>query len=287
MKHLILTRFNLRIWKEDKHGKPTLTDVWLHERVALFEHYCLPSMIAQTCQDFRWIILFDYESPEWLLKKVDEWVAACPQIRPVSVKPANQGIFRRVFREVAISEAEEQGGRMLTTYLDNDDALRYDFVADVQQLAAKMPSGRFISYHYGLQYFTEMKIATLVHCKYNHFPSYVEDYEKPDAIETFFKLVSHAQMKTLPRDEILHIENPEKPMWMEVVHPTNKYNDVHVGLRTRLVTDKTSVQETFGTKEMTYARNPKSVFSTQFLPRFVRQFFHRVSEKIFGIKLKN
>lgn len=286
MKHLILTRFNLRIWNEDKHNRPTLTEKWLRERVALFENYCLPSLKAQTCQDFRWIILFGTDSPEWLLGKIDEWCDVFPQIRPVSVQPASQGVFRRVFREVAASEAEPQGGRMLTTYLDNDDALRCDFVEDVQRRASELPDGTFLCYRYGVQYFTDMKLATCVPCRYNHFPSYVEDYGSPDEVQTFFRLVSHAQMKVLPGSCVVHVENRDKPMWMEVVHETNKYNDVHMALRTRLMTAYPALRAAFGLPHLELSPRPRQDFVMRFVPRFFCQFFRHVKGKLFGVKRK-
>lgn len=284
MKHLILTRFNLHIWKEDKHGQPTLTEEWLRERVMLFETYCLPSLMAQTCKDFKWVILFAADSPEWLMVKVRQWRDMFPLIRPVSVRMERRSDFMGIFREIAVSEASPQGGRMLTTYLDNDDALRRDFVADVQKRASQLPDESFICYRYGIQYFTELGLATSVPCSYNHFPSYVEDYDCPDAVQTFFRLVSHAQMKEMPREKVIHVENKEKPIWLEVVHSTNKYNDVHMAIRTRLITDPLFLQTHFGLVDVKISARPRLRFFTCFIPRYIKQFFRQVSSKLFGIE---
>src|SRR6185312_5627395 len=62
--HVLLTRFNL-----PSAGVQELIrakDGWLRGRVALFERYTVPSVQAQTTQDFTWLIYFDPASPTWL-----------------------------------------------------------------------------------------------------------------------------------------------------------------------------------------------------------------------------
>ena len=61
IKHYILTRFNLCGRNRDKSKQSTLTKEWLHHRIKLFETYCLPSIKQQTNQNFKWLILFDYQ----------------------------------------------------------------------------------------------------------------------------------------------------------------------------------------------------------------------------------
>ncbi|GGJ26527.1 glycosyltransferase [Paenarthrobacter histidinolovorans] len=126
--HVLLTRFNL-----PSRGFESLVrakEGWLRDRIALFEHYCLPSVKAQANQDFRWIIYFDPESPAWLLDRVQDL--------------NRDGTFVPLFRtEVSPSELLEdirtvtggERGTLLTTNLDNDDGLSIDFVDRVQKAA--------------------------------------------------------------------------------------------------------------------------------------------------------
>lgn len=276
MLHLILTRFNLRIWAEDKNGNQTFTDEWLRERVILFETYCLPSIMAQTCKDFKWVILFDEETPEWLVEKIRLWRDDLPQIMAISVRRGSPGMFRRIFREVAISEADCRGGRLLTTSLDNDDALSCNFVEKIQQKAKQLDSGTFISYRYGIQYFTGMKLALSLPCTYNHFASYVEDYEKPEDIRTFFRLNAHSHLKNVPRDEVVIVDNKEEPMWLEIVHTSNRSNDVHMAVRLHLITDSGMLEQTFGVKGVELSTHPWRIFCSQYIPRFFRQLKRRL-----------
>lgn len=125
LQHAILTRFNL-----PSGGHESLVrarDGWLRERVGLFERFCLPSVRAQTSQDFAWLVYFDPESPRWLREWIDE---------------RHPGAFRPVFRaevprdvllaDIAAAFGHRGAGDLLTTNLDNDDSLARDFVARVQ-----------------------------------------------------------------------------------------------------------------------------------------------------------
>ncbi|BCW84421.1 hypothetical protein NicSoilE8_20940 [Arthrobacter sp. NicSoilE8] len=126
--HVILTRFNL-----PSKGFESLVraqDGWLKERINLFERYCLPSVQRQTNRDFDWIIYFDPESPEWLLRRIEE----------LNAKNTFRPIFRtEVSPEELLSDIKETVSShrplLLTTNLDNDDALSCDFVQRVQDAA--------------------------------------------------------------------------------------------------------------------------------------------------------
>lgn len=122
--HVLLTRFNL-----PSPGAESLIrarDGWLRERVGLFEDRCLPSVRAQTAP-VTWIVYFDPESPTWL----KEWIAGA----------ATRGGFRPLFRaevgrEALIADLRKATGALgdvlVTTNLDNDDALSADFAARIQ-----------------------------------------------------------------------------------------------------------------------------------------------------------
>lgn len=133
----ILTRFNLYLWKKYKKGKKVRSREWLEHRFELFERYCLPSIKNQTCQSFEWIVLFDSTTPERLKEKIVEYQKECQQLVPVYVEPKDGHRFAQIFREEVVrrfKSSKDHGfnGRVLTTYLDNDDALNVRFVEDIQ-----------------------------------------------------------------------------------------------------------------------------------------------------------
>lgn len=149
MNHFILTRFNLRLWENDKKNAPVRTVEWLKERFILFEAYCLPSILTQTSQNFKWICLFDIDTP------VE---------------------YRSNFRMQIKQHANPDDEHLITTYLDNDDCLRKDFVERIQKLSEHSPFNTVFSFKYGLQYFTTYNLAIKIPYPNNHFLSYYEKY---------------------------------------------------------------------------------------------------------------
>lgn len=126
--HVLLTRFNL-----PSKGPESLIraqEGWLQRRVDLFERYTIPSVAAQTASGFHWIVYFDPHSPRWLLDRLSPHVAA----------GAYTPVFREevTWREVGADVRQltgSLGDLLITTNLDNDDALAADFIERIQQLA--------------------------------------------------------------------------------------------------------------------------------------------------------
>ena len=209
-----------------------------------------------------------------------------PQLRIITVRPEAAPYFRDIFAQVAASLAQEfretDGGRLVTTYLDNDDALRSDFVKTLQEKAREVANHTFINFRYGLQYFTELGIATRVPYKYNHFNSFVEDYKTPQDIRTVFGMGSHTTISKVAGAQVVHIVNQACPMWVEVVHERNKYNDVLMSVRTHLITDRSYLRRHFGWTDDLPAVRPRRVFVTRFLPRAAAQVVAHCRHKIFG-----
>lgn len=121
-RHVLMTRFNLATpgKESDIRNRPG----WLAERFDLFERYCLPSVAAQGAHAFDWIIYFDEGTPEPFRSRI----AACQQVFPFHAYFT--GLFPgsgwpRSVREVLGVE----DGLLLSTRLDNDDALASDFIA--------------------------------------------------------------------------------------------------------------------------------------------------------------
>lgn len=243
MRHFILTRFNLWLWGKDKKGKNIDRDAWLNDRVSLFECYTLPSLSAQTCKDYVWIILVDSESPEWFRKKTREWKVTCPQMHFVVVKPSYHSYFAKVFQEVVNMVVKKEKGAaeedmtVLTTYLDNDDAVRTNFVEDIQKQAENTDSDTFLYYDYGLQYFTEMGISTRVFYPNNHFTTLVERIAHGGVnknVRTCYGYGSHFLVERKKLAKVRHVSSKNKPMWVEIVHGCNVDNDVKMTFDTML-----------------------------------------------------
>lgn len=267
LQHFLLTRFNILLWRLDKEGSKVRTTKWLEHRFALFEKYCLPSIKNQTCQDFEWIVLFDSMTPDSFKTRVEGYQKECPQLIPVFVEPENGRAFAEIFRKEIVKRLKAP--RVLTTYLDNDDALDVRFVEDIQQRAASVSDGTFINYDDGYQYYADDKFMMRVHYPTNHFISVVEKGD-PATLKGIFGFGSHATIKRIKGAKIECIKSQR--MWCEVVHEKNVMNDAKF-MTVRMVRDEGLLLSEFAIDDK--IEYGIVVYILRFLPRYMKTFIWR------------
>lgn len=279
--HFLLTRFNLLLWTKDKAGHKVRTAEWLEHRFALFERYCLPSIKAQTCQEFEWIVLFDSSTPQRFKSRIAEWQKECQQLRPVFVEPEKGRYFAEIFRRevclrLALRQAQDQQGRVLTTYLDNDDALSVRFVEDVQQRVTALADGTFIYYTDGYQFFTDHGYMMRIRYPRNHFASVIED-GNPATLKTIYGFGSHYYIDKIPGVRLEMVK--DQPLWCEVIHERNMGNDAYF-LQARMVKDRGLLTTTFGIQDD--VKGGEGLYLFRFMPRYIKIFFRRIGYRLFG-----
>jgi hypothetical protein len=207
--HVILTRFNVPT--DGLESRVRAKEGWLRERMALFEAFCLPSVQAQTSSDFRWIIYLDPESPGWLKSRIADLNAG--------------GLFTPIYRS-AISDSERiadiravtgaRGQMLITSNLDNDDALAADFVERLQNLQAG-PSRAAVYFVNGLILSGGALYAN--RDATNAFCSVRETWDLP---VTCWADWHNRLGKSMP---VLEIDGAAG--WLQVVHGTNVSNRIH------------------------------------------------------------
>lgn len=207
--HVILTRFNL-----PSKGRESLIraqDGWLRNRVALFEQYCLPSIRGQDTDAFKWIIYFDPESPPWL----KDWLQSLEQAAD----------FVPIFRE-SVSQADllddlrvvtgARGRTLITTNLDNDDAVATDFVTQIQ--AAVQGHARQVIYLANGLILNEPDLYAH-RDQDNAFCSVAESWAAPMTAWADWHNRLHLHM------QVNLVDGPAA--WLQVIHGTNVSNRVH------------------------------------------------------------
>lgn len=280
--HYILTRFNLRLWTKDKKRNETRTDEWLKQRFELFEKICLPSIMNQTNQTFKWIVLFDSETPEFYKKKIQHYQNICKMFCPCFVEAYKSRYFVSVFREEIQKRIEKNTNFLITTYLDNDDALHKNYIEEIQQMEVKRPT--FVSYVYGIQYYTELNIATRVPYTNNHFISLAEPLnDNQTNFRTVYGYGSHLDINKHKRIETVYIKNPQQDRWIEVIHETNMDNDVKMTLDTKLIKDVDQLKKEYGI-DIQLSKCSKNIFYSTFLYRTFKEVFRHIKLKITGRK---
>ncbi|GAA3884260.1 hypothetical protein GCM10022243_56290 [Saccharothrix violaceirubra] len=204
MDHVILTRFNLPSVGAESIVRAR--EGWLTERVGLFERYCLPSVAAQTSRDFRWIIYFDPESPQWLKHRIAAHGDAYTPIFRTQVSRADLVADISALFEV-------KGDELITTNLDNDDGLAADFVERLQAQPRRI--GR-VAYYLG-NGLVKSPEGLFAHVdKDNAFASLREGWADPITCwaDWHNRLHRHAKVLSLGGE----------PGWLQVVHGGNVSN---------------------------------------------------------------
>lgn len=205
--HVILTRFNLPT--DGVEGLIRAREGWLRERVALFERYTVPSVARQT-RRVSWIVYLDPESPAWLSERLAPLVAR-GLFRPVhrtSVGPDD-------LREDLRATVTDPGEVLLTTNLDNDDALASDFSERVQAVVRREPKVVVYVDHGLIREAGGLYLRT---DRRNAFCSVRESWDEP---VTAWSEYHNEFPRTMPA---VQLGGP--PGWLQVVHGSNVSNRV-------------------------------------------------------------
>lgn len=134
-KHFLITIFNLRTnssaWKTDKNGKETLTNEWMLKRLELFWTYCFPSIRQQSNKNFTWLVFFDSEISHLYKEEINIVATQNSFFVPKFVKIPYQ--IKNLIKNEIIENLQKDVSHVITTRLDNDDALHKDAIFAIQQ----------------------------------------------------------------------------------------------------------------------------------------------------------
>lgn len=200
--HFLLTRFAVY----GPHGQLP-SDAWLHDRFKLFEDFCLPSVKNQTCRNFSWGLLVSPGLPKWaherllMLGLTDDNLVVSHDWRSASAATA-----------WILQHAEKDS--ILTTRLDNDDALATTFV---ERLHAKVQPRDVGAYNFahGLQSTPKGLLFSFQNS--NPFLSLLERTDV--RTQTILALDHDLVGQTWPVRQIRG-----GPAWLQVVHENNLAN---------------------------------------------------------------
>lgn len=134
--HFLLTRFNIPFGFGNLPAGLGLNDEWLEQRFALFENFCLPSVLAQENKDFCWLIWIDERTPERWRSRLKEDLEPLPSARVLPFKPGSDAIWKEEIEKLSGGTSVQ---RIVTTRLDNDDAISRDYLASIARRAAALP----------------------------------------------------------------------------------------------------------------------------------------------------
>ena len=209
--HFILTNFNVPLpgFDRDRDGQPVRTAEWLEHRLDLFERFCLPSVMGQTCQRFTWLVRYDDAAPG-AHGRLDRY-AGYGNLRIV---PAELR-----FRTFIPSMLPRGTQYVVTTRLDNDDALHCQAIADIQA-AIKPQEAEFLNFPFGYTYSVPDNRFGLNERHSNAFISLVE--RVTDRRLRTARCINHNRAAEVARVRQLDTQ----PRWVQVIHERNLDNSL-------------------------------------------------------------
>lgn len=128
--HLLMTRFAVDFGRTA--NPMPLTKTWFRRRFDLFEQYCLPSVLAQTFRDFRWLI--------YIAPKCESEIA--PRLRAYDPR-------------IDVRTDDHKGALnlpadvLVTTRLDSDDAIGATVLEQVDRLAPTVRRATLVEFPKG------------------------------------------------------------------------------------------------------------------------------------------
>jgi hypothetical protein len=209
LQHFILTRFNIA--SPGREAPIRNAPGWLSRRFELFTTYCLPSMSAQDVRDFQWLIYFDEQTPEQFREQI---IAAQAQVpfESIFVGPFHAGLAA----EDVAKRLRPDTTRVLTTRLDNDDAVSSDFLQRIRSEAKGLPDGTMLNFRQGVA-LRNGRLYTAID-ESNPFTSLVEQAKGASTIWA----APHTELATrFPTRQI-----STAPCWLQVVHGENVANRI-------------------------------------------------------------
>ena len=277
----ILTRFNLHLYSKNKVNDDVQTKEWLKNRFELFESYCLPSITNQNEEDFIWFCCFDENTPLDYRLKILNYKSKCRQFFPLFFN-AYETLNHVSLLLNIIKDLKDSSNLLTTIRLDNDDALRYNFIQQVNSIRERQIDDNIIySFKLGLQYFEEYGIAVKIKYPDNHFLALVSiDYNEELADKTILSF-RHDLIKDFPYPFVLLKDFP--PMWIEVIHSSNVANDVKKNLCNGIIINTVSLQKEYNINVNGEDKNAAQIlygFTFKLLPHYLAWYIRKILNKI-------
>ncbi|MBN2715713.1 MAG: hypothetical protein JXX14_07640 [Deltaproteobacteria bacterium] len=242
-KHIVFTRFNVRITKDMNIPSRGLNDDWLTRRIEFFEQFCLPSLHGQSNQNFLWFVLLDTQSPDWLKQKMREY-SEWENFKPIYLNGSHSeadGCTEELKIEIR-KEIPDSCKYLITSRVDNDDALATGYIQLVQNQFKEQQSAIAFTSPFGYQYIGRRLYVDF--SRDNHFVSMIEPYH-PGSFKT---VIARAHNYLYTVCELQYIWTI--PMWVEHVHDHNLANQDNFGFPVssadfcrRFVTDKIALDD--------------------------------------------
>ncbi|AFZ48287.1 hypothetical protein Cyast_2339 [Cyanobacterium stanieri PCC 7202] len=207
--HFLITRINID-WhiSRPKTVQERNDPNFLSYRLDLFEQICLPSVIAQKNQNFKWLLLFDKNLPDSFQKRINDYLI---KDKIISVYITDKNSCLETIKSTINEYFDSSKQYLITTNLDSDDALSDDFVTVIQNNFAHQQL-EFINFPFGYLYRFEDEQLYLREWLTAPCHTLIETYKNFNTALSY----SHASITRYKVKQIF-----TKPMWLMIAHGNN------------------------------------------------------------------
>jgi len=222
--HILLTRFNLR--GSNESCPPSYE--WMRTRILLFKKYCFPSVCNQSNKDFKWIIYIDRSTDSSFLETLTYLCKDLPNILHVKLADSWQSVIEQSLYSDISKLIKPDSKVLITTRLDNDDAIHKNFIHDIQNEFKNYSfkdSVNKVALNLTQGYcFKEMPYELTF---YRHFSNpFISLCEKLDEDRDFKTVLHKWHDHYLTQVEFPLIQLDTHPYWIQIIHSNNISNTV-------------------------------------------------------------
>ena len=234
--HFLITQFNLLQFPNSTNTDRESWVDWTQKRFAIFQHFCLPSLVHQTNKNFKWLIYFDAATPS----EFDEQISELKQYQFINicyVDGYNDFLLKYIcdIRRIVSPDTEW----MITSRLDNDDLLHCHAIDRIQ--GEFIPKDQFmISLISGYVYDMESQKMSKYYYPMSPFISIIERngpsvlgiYHRFHStwkclrLYIFKEIYRHFFVNRMQRTVCFIID---KPLWIQLYHGENVSNSFYRG----------------------------------------------------------
>jgi len=128
--HFVITRFNIRQFSNVINSDNESWVLWTRKRFAIFQEYCLPSILNQSTKNFKWLIYFDVDTPV----EFEEQILKLQQYDFIEVCYANkyENFQLNYMKDIRLKTSHDTLW-VITSRLDNDDCLHHRAIERIQK----------------------------------------------------------------------------------------------------------------------------------------------------------
>ena len=222
--HFVITRFNLKqnIWKKDRTGAKVNNEEWLKDRYALFEKYCYPSLKNQSEQNFKWLVYFDEDTPEYFKLKNEQLHQKYSNFNAIYVKDFKT--FEQELSNQIKKYIEVKKDYLITSRIDNDDCFHREAVKVIQNHFAEQ-NNTIIDLCNGLSLQTEngFKLSIKRNVQSGPFISLIERATVENA--NFITVYDREHNHWIGDAEFININSGY--YWLQIIHGRNISNNLN------------------------------------------------------------